>query len=268
MSTASSTSASTEELHRALLTVLSLKGPLSRSAWSDLARTAGIVDGRGKTLSGGPFKEILAEITRLRRAAIDPRLVAGESAPAGAKLDALVELVRELREEGHRALIFSQFLEVLDFARDRLEAEKIACRRLDGTLSASARAAEVEAFQSGQGDVFLLSLKAGGVGMNLTGADFVVHLDPWWNPAVEDQATDRAHRIGQTRPVTIVRLVTCGTIEEKVLALHGAKRKLYDDVVGAADGGGTLDVAALSELLGAARPVGRASRSWPADVEP
>ena len=176
--------------------------------------------------------------------------------------------MRELREEGHRALIFSQFLEVLDFARDRLEAEKIACRRLDGTMSASARAAEVEAFQSGQGDVFLLSLKAGGVGMNLTGADFVVHLDPWWNPAVEDQATDRAHRIGQTRPVTIVRLVTGGTIEEKVLALHGAKRKLYDDVVGAADGGGPLDVAALSELLGAARPVGRAPRSRTADAEP
>jgi superfamily II DNA or RNA helicase len=196
--------------------------------------------------------QILAEITRLRRSAIDPRLVAGDSAPAGAKLDALVELVRELRQEGHRALIFSQFLEVLDFAKGRLEAENIACRRLDGTMSASARAAEVEAFQSGQGDVFLLSLKAGGVGMNLTGADFVVHLDPWWNPAVEDQATDRAHRIGQTRPVTIVRLVTGGTIEEKVLALHGAKRKLYDDVVGAADGGGTLDSAALSELLGAA----------------
>ncbi len=230
-------------------------------------RAAEQVDAAAAT--GGHARiQILAEITRLRRAAIDPRLVAGESAPAGAKLDALVELVRELREEGHRALVFSQFLEVLDFARDRLEAENIACRRLDGTMSASARAAEVEAFQSGQGDVFLLSLKAGGVGMNLTGADFVVHLDPWWNPAVEDQATDRAHRIGQTRPVTIVRLVTGGTIEEKVLALHGAKRKLYDDVVGAADGGGTLDVAALSELLGAARPAGRPSRSRTADLEP
>jgi SNF2 family DNA or RNA helicase len=88
--------------------------------------------------------------------------------------------------------------------------------------------------------------------MNLTGADFVIHLDPWWNPAVEDQATDRAHRIGQTRPVTIVRLVTGGTIEDKVLALHGAKRKLYEDVIGAADGAGTLDVAALAELLGGA----------------
>ena len=195
--------------------------------------------------------QILAEITRLRRAAIDPRLVGGETAPEGAKLDALVHLVTELRAEGHRALVFSQFLEVLDLARERLEAISVTCRRLDGTMSADARAAEVNAFQAGQGDVFLLSLKAGGVGMNLTGADFVIHLDPWWNPAVEDQATDRAHRIGQTRPVTIVRLVTEGTIEEKVLAMHGAKRKLYEDVVGAADGTGRLDVNALADLLGA-----------------
>jgi superfamily II DNA or RNA helicase len=199
--------------------------------------------------SGAGRMDILAAITRLRRAAIDPRLVGGESAPPGAKLDALVELVAELREEGHRALVFSQFLEVLDLAKERLAAGGVECRRLDGTMSASARAAEVDAFQSGQGDVFLLSLKAGGVGMNLTGADFVVHLDPWWNPAVEDQATDRAHRIGQTRPVTIVRLVTGSTIEEHVLALHGVKRKLYEDVVGAADGAGTFNLALLVDLL-------------------
>jgi SNF2 family DNA or RNA helicase len=96
--------------------------------------------------------------------------------------------------------------------------------------------------------------------MNLTAADAAVHLDPWWNPAVEDQATDRAHRIGQTRPVTIVRLVTEGTIEEKVLALHGRKRALYEDVVGAADGAGPLDVEALAQLLGASQ---RASKGAP-----
>ena len=219
-------------------------------AFYEAARRRAVERVEAAATSGGHARiEILAEITRLRRAAIDPRLVGGVDAPMGAKLDALVDLLRELKEEGHRALVFSQFLEVLDFAKERLEAAKIECRRLDGSMSAAARAAEVKAFQSGQGDAFLLSLKAGGVGMNLTGADFDVHLDPWWNPAVEDQATDRAHRIGQTRPVTIVRLVTGGTIEEKVLALHGAKRKLYEDVVGAADGAGALDVTMLAELL-------------------
>ncbi|RYZ57657.1 MAG: DEAD/DEAH box helicase, partial [Proteobacteria bacterium] len=158
------------------------------------------------------------------------------SAPAGSKLDALVHVVRELREEGHRALIFSQFLEVLDFAGERLEADGVRCLRLDGTMPASARAAVLASFQAGEGDVLLASLKAGGVGVNLTAADFVVHLDPWWNPAVEDQATDRTHRFGQQRPVTVLRLCTEHTIEEKVLALHADKRRLYDDVIGEADG--------------------------------
>ena len=194
--------------------------------------------------------ELLAELTRLRRAAIDPRLVAGDGAPAGSKLDALVELVMELREEGRRALVFSQFLEVLDLARARLEERGVECRRLDGTMSAGARAAEVAAFQGGKGDVFLVSLKAGGVGMNLTAADVVILLDPWWNPAVEDQASSRAHRMGQARPVTVVRIVTEGTIEEKVLSMHAKKRQLFDDVVTDADGGGTLDIETLAGLLG------------------
>jgi SNF2 family DNA or RNA helicase len=211
--------------------------------------SARAADAGGKR-AGQTRIQILAEITRLRRAAIDPRLVGGEDAPAGAKVDALVDLVSELRAEGRRALVFSQFLEVLDLAKARLEEIGVECRRLDGTMSAQARADEVAAFQAGRGDIFLLSLKAGGVGMNLTAADFVVHLDPWWNPAVEDQASDRAHRIGQTRPVTIVRLVTEGTIEERVLSLHGVKRKLFEDVVGAADGAGVLDVGMLMDLLG------------------
>ena len=193
--------------------------------------------------------DLLAEITRLRRAAIDPRLVGGDAAPAGSKIDALGELVSELRAEGRRALVFSQFLEVLDLARSNLEERGVDCLRLDGTMSAAARADAVTAFQSGSGDVFLVSLRAGGVGMNLTAADFVVLLDPWWNPAVEDQAAARAHRIGQARPVTVARIVTEQTIEEKVLALHGRKRKLYEDVVADADGAGTLDVETISALL-------------------
>ncbi len=193
---------------------------------------------------------VLAEITKLRRAAVDPRLVGGEAAPAGSKLEALGELVRELCQEGHRALVFSQFLEVLDRAGAKLEGQGARCVRLDGTMSAEARAAAVDAFQSGQADVFLLSLRAGGVGMNLTAADYVVHLDPWWNPAVEDQATDRAHRIGQTRAVTVVRLVTEGTIEEKVLRLHGEKRALYADAIGGLEGATKLDLREIVGLLG------------------
>ena len=202
--------------------------------------------GQGK---GQAHIEILSEIMRLRRAAIDPRLVGGADAPPGGKLAMLVRLVADLRDEGHRALVFSQFLEVLDLAKEALSREGVVCRRLDGSLNAAERAAEVEAFQGGSGDVFLLSLRAGGVGMNLTGADYVIHLDPWWNPAVEDQATDRAHRIGQERPVTVVRMVTEGTIEEKVLALHGEKRRLYADLVGEADGKGALDFEQLASLL-------------------
>lgn len=198
----------------------------------------------------GPARiEMLAELTRLRRAAIDPRLVGGEDAPPGTKIDALLELVDELRSEGHRALVFSQFLEVLDLAQRGLEERSIECLRLDGTMSAEARKLAIDAFQSGEGDVFLSSLKAGGVGLNLTAADFVVLLDPWWNPAVEDQAADRAHRIGQTRPVTVARLVTEGTIEEKVLTLHASKRKLYEDVVADADGSGALDLDAMAALI-------------------
>jgi SNF2 family DNA or RNA helicase len=192
--------------------------------------------------------DVLAEITKLRRAAIDPRLVGGDEAPAGAKLEVLAEIVRELGEEGHRALVFSQFLEVLDRAGERLAADGVRCVRLDGTMNADARAAAVEAFQSAQADVFLLSLRAGGVGMNLTAADYVIHLDPWWNPAVEDQATDRAHRIGQQRPVTVVRLVTEGTIEEKVLRLHASKRALYSDAIGET-GGARIDLDELASLL-------------------
>ncbi len=215
-----------------------------RRALERLAALRGRGQGKGQA-----HIEILSEIMRLRRAAIDPRLVGGADAPPGGKLAMLVRLVSDLRDEGHRALVFSQFLEVLDLAKEALAREGVVCRRLDGSLNAAERAAEVEAFQSGSGDVFLLSLRAGGVGMNLTGADYVIHLDPWWNPAVEDQATDRAHRIGQERPVTVVRMVTEGTIEEKVLALHAEKRKLYADLVGEADGKGTLDFDQLASLL-------------------
>jgi superfamily II DNA or RNA helicase len=221
-----------------------------------------------KASRGGRARiELLAELTRLRRAAIDPRLVGGDDAPPGSKIEALVELVTELRAEGRRALVFSQFLEVLDLARAALEERGVTCRRLDGTMSESARADEISTFQAGAADVFLVSLKAGGVGMNLTAADFVILLDPWWNPAVEDQAAARAHRIGQAKPVTVARIVTERTIEEKVLALHAKKRQLYDDLVAGADGAGTLDVDTLAALLDDDR-TSRADVVAPAAVRP
>ena len=117
------------------------------------------------------------------------------------------------------------------------------------TTSGHVSAERVARFQAGEGDVFLISLKAGGVGLNLTGADYVLHLDPWWNPAVEDQASDRAHRIGQDKPVTIVRLIARGTIEEKVLALHEEKRELADAVLAGGDASGRLSTADLVALM-------------------
>jgi SNF2 family DNA or RNA helicase len=197
--------------------------------------------------------QILAELMRLRRAACHPRLVLPETTIEGSKLNAFEELVDELRQGGHRALVFSQFVDHLSIVRKRLDELGISYQYLDGSVSTSARAAAVDAFQSGHGDLFLISLKAGGFGLNLTAADYVVHLDPWWNPAVEDQASDRAHRIGQTRPVMVYRLVMQGSIEEKILALHDHKRDLADALLE-----GTASSAALTvdELLLLVREAG------------
>jgi len=174
---------------------------------------------------------VLAELTRLRRAACHPSLVAPELNLPGCKLAQLVELLQELKVNRHRTLVFSQFVDFLLIVRRALEAAGISYQYLDGSTVARARQAAVEAFQAGTGDCFLLSLKAGGLGLNLTAADYVIHLDPWWNPAVEQQATDRAHRIGQQRPVTVYKLVMQGSIEEQILALHGEKRALIDSVL-------------------------------------
>ncbi|MES2644064.1 MAG: DEAD/DEAH box helicase [Myxococcota bacterium] len=182
---------------------------------------------------------VLAEITRLRQAACNVRLVLDDGAadaPSSAKLAALTELVDTLRAGGHKALVFSQFVRHLALVREVLDARGIAYQYLDGGTSTAERARAVRAFQSGEGDLFLISLKAGGTGLNLTAADYVVHLDPWWNPAVEDQASDRAHRIGQQRPVTIYRMVSVGTIEERIVALHHAKRDLATSLLDGADG--------------------------------
>ena len=192
---------------------------------------------------------LLAALTRLRRLACHPRLGDDASTVPSSKLAALLEIVEELREEGHRALVFSQFTTHLALVREALDQRGIVYEYLDGATPAEERARRVAAFQAGRSDVFLISLKAGGSGLNLTGADYVIHLDPWWNPAVEDQATDRAHRIGQSRAVTVIRLVTRGTIEEAVLSLHGDKRALAASVFDEEGSPARLSTEDLAALL-------------------
>ncbi|XLX40054.1 DEAD/DEAH box helicase [Ectopseudomonas mendocina] len=193
--------------------------------------------------------QVLAEITRLRRFCCHPSLVIPGSPLASSKLAAFQAIVSELLENRHKALVFSQFVDHLSIVRRWLDERGIAYQYLDGSTPAKARQAAVDAFQSGSGEIFLISLKAGGSGLNLTAADYVIHLDPWWNPAVEDQASDRAHRMGQQRPVTIYRLVTENTIEQQIVALHGRKRDLADSLLDGGEVSGKLDADALLQLL-------------------
>ena len=168
---------------------------------------------------------------------------------SSAKLDLFLDTVDELREGKHRALVFSQFTQHLALVREALDERKISYQYLDGATPVKKRQQAVDAFQNGEGELFLISLKAGGTGLNLTGADYVVHLDPWWNPAVEDQATDRAHRIGQTRPVTVYRLVAKDTIEEQILKLHADKRGLVAGILEGTDAAAKLSTAELVDLI-------------------
>ncbi len=193
--------------------------------------------------------EILAEITRLRRYCCHPRLVYPDAGSEAAKIDALLDLVLELRENQHRALVFSQYVDFLELVRERLDEAGVSYQYLDGSTPRADRQAAVEAFQAGHGTLFVISLKAGGFGLNLTGADYVIHLDPWWNPAVEAQATDRAHRIGQERPVTVYRLITKDTIEESIVALHQTKQALADALLSEGSQAAQLTAAELVGLL-------------------
>jgi SNF2 family DNA or RNA helicase len=194
---------------------------------------------------------ILAALTRLRQLALDPALVdpahADKATPA--KVEFLVDQLRELAAEGHRALVFSQFTGFLRVVESALTRAGLETAYLDG--STRDRQAVVDGFRQGEAVAFLISLKAGGFGLTLTEADYVFVLDPWWNPAAEAQAIDRTHRIGQSRPVTVYRLVSAGTIEEKVVALQERKRDLFQRVV---DEGGSLSGAIsagdVRDLLG------------------
>jgi len=192
---------------------------------------------------------ILAQLMRLRRAACDPRLVNPSLPFTGAKVAAFADLAAELVANGHKALVFSQFVDFLTLLRTPLDAAGISYQYLDGATPAAERTRRVTAFQAGQGDLFLISLKAGGFGLNLTAADYVLITDPWWNPAAEDQAMGRAHRIGQSRPVTVYRLVTKGTVEERIVALHQDKRVLAESILAEGDAAALPSADDLIELI-------------------
>lgn len=193
--------------------------------------------------------QVLTEITRLRRFCCHPSLVLDDIPLASSKLTACLNIIAELRDNHHKALIFSQFVDHLKLLRAELDKLPITYQYLDGSTSPVERKKRVAAFQSGEGDLFLISLKAGGTGLNLTAADYVIHLDPWWNPAVEDQASDRAHRMGQDRPVTVYRLVMENSIEEEMVTLHSRKRQLAEDMLEGSDRVARLDTQALLNVL-------------------
>ncbi|WDE97860.1 SNF2-related protein [Lentisphaera profundi] len=192
---------------------------------------------------------ILEEITRLRQAACSPGLLDKQFKANSAKVNRLLALVEEIKASGNRALVFSQFTSFLDIVQKALDQESCEYLRLDGSTPAKKRQGLVNDFQQGDVPIFLISLKAGGFGLNLTAANYVIHMDPWWNPAVEDQATDRVHRIGQDKAVTVYRLISEGSIEEKILDLHGSKREFADFLLGGQDTASKMSADELLRLL-------------------
>ncbi|MDZ7826138.1 MAG: C-terminal helicase domain-containing protein [Gammaproteobacteria bacterium] len=177
---------------------------------------------------------MLDALLKLRQACCDPRLVKLDSARSvkrSAKLAELRSLLTTLLEEGRRVLVFSQFTEMLELIAQDLVRDGVDFETLTGQVPGRERKARIERFQKGRTPIFLVSLKAGGVGLNLTAADTVIHYDPWWNPAVEAQATGRAHRIGQSRPVLVYRLVCAGTVEERIAELQARKSSLAESIL-------------------------------------
>ena len=175
--------------------------------------------------------EVLSAITELREICCHPSLVMNDYRGESGKEEMLLEILPGLISEGRRVLLFSQFTRMLKLLRSRLDDAGYTTMYLDGDTPAGERLELTERFNQGEGEIFLISLRAGGAGLNLTGADTVIHYDPWWNPATEDQATDRAHRIGQTKKVHVVRLVTGGSIEEQVVELGNRKKALFDRLI-------------------------------------
>jgi superfamily II DNA or RNA helicase len=214
----------------------------------DAVRAATLADVVAKLSSGGSVLAALEALLRLRQAACHPGLVPGQSAESSAKVERLRESLDMVLAEGHKALVFSQWTSLLDLIEPHLRSAGIRFARLDG--STVDRAGVVAEFQGESGPpVLLISLKAGGTGLNLTAADHVFLMDPWWNPAVEDQAADRAHRIGQDRPVMVYRVVAEETVEERILLLQEAKRGIADAALGDAARAASLTRDDLLALL-------------------
>jgi SNF2 family DNA or RNA helicase len=223
-------------------------GPEERAVY-DAVRAATLPSVVRALQEGGSVFAALEALLRLRQAACHPALVPGQVASNSAKVARLLEVLDTVAADGHKALVFSQWTSLLDLVEPHLRAASLPFVRLDGATRD--RGEVVARFQDDSGPpVMLVSLKAGGTGLNLTAADHVILLDPWWNPAVEDQAADRAHRIGQERPVMVYRLVAEETVEERILALQESKRALADAAVGDAERAGALtrqDILALLE---------------------
>ncbi|MCF0201715.1 MAG: DEAD/DEAH box helicase, partial [Bacteroidales bacterium] len=191
----------------------------------------------------------LAIITKLRQAACSIALVEKKWDLPNSKINTLLKIIEELEDNGHKALIFSQFTSFFGIIRKVLDEKGKKYLYLDGSTPLTQRERLVKAFQTDDTLLFLISLKAGGLGLNLTAADYVIHLDPWWNPAIEQQATDRSHRIGQTNKVTVYHLIAENTIEEKILRLHKTKRDLTDAILEGTNLSHKLTIDELMELL-------------------
>ena len=175
---------------------------------------------------------VFSYLTRLRQLCLDPSIVIEDYKGKSAKTDACLEIIKEYTEENNKILVFSQFTSVLKNLAKKLDKKKLKYYYLDGSTKAMDRINLVNDFNNNdEVKVFLISLKAGGTGLNLTSANTVIHFDPWWNPSVENQASDRAHRIGQRNVVEVIKLITKGTIEEKIIELQNKKKELIDNMI-------------------------------------
>lgn len=215
-----------EKIETVLLSELNKEQKALYKVYADEARESaeGLLRSNDKMM-------VLTYLLRLRQICAHSALFVDGAGGRSGKLEQLMELVQEAKDGGHRVLVFSQFTTMLDIIAEEFTKNDVSYFMINGTVPQNERVNICERFNSGEGDVVLVSLKAGGTGINLTGADTVIHYDPWWNPAVTDQATDRAYRIGQKRAVHVIKLVAQGTIEEKILKLQNEKRRLADDII-------------------------------------
>ena len=229
-------------------TEITLRVDLSEEEWAfyDNIRQKALANMEDNTATA---MQALAEITRLRQAACNARLVEKKMNIESSKLNTFMQLTDNLHSNHHRALVFSQFTSHLALVKEELDKRGIEYLYLDGATSAKERIRLVEEFQHGDMSLFLISLKAGGLGLNLTAADYVIHLDPWWNPAIEDQASDRAYRIGQQKPVTVYRIIAANTIEEKIIDLHQTKKNMADALLDGGDISASMSREEMIELL-------------------